>query len=464
MFPFYKVKFATIQWDEKLLLDLTGNEKVERLAVVLSQESGFQLLGVPKIENSTGEAMAQKVYSTLVDYNAINDVVAMSFDTTNSNSGYMRGAGVLLERKLGRNLLKLACRHHIYEVMLRAVFELKFGKTTAPAVPMFQQFRDGWSQFDQKKFIPGIRDEKIANILKNDKNDIIQFCKNELKNAQPRADYKEFLELTLVFLGEHVDNFKFRTPGPMHHARWMAKAIYSLKSFMFASQFQPAKEQINALRDVCLFIVKLYVKVWFQCTKASRAPKLDLQFLKDIHAYQSIDKQTSDTILNKFRTQAWYLSEEPIALAFFDDNVTIEEKRNMVRAFNEQPEPNEETRMFKFIFTPSQIHRINEWHLSDFITENTKDFFSRYNISIDFLELDPSKWHSDAEYQRAQKMLKTLQVVNDHSERALNMMQRFNRLVTRDEEEEQYILQIISEHQKESKGISKSALTREEEN
>lgn len=247
----------------------------------------------------------------------------------------------------------------------------------------------------------------------------------------------------------------------MHHARWMAKAIYCLKIFMFASQFQLDKEEKDALRDVCLFITKFYIEIWFKCAHTLQAPRLDLKFMKDILEYRSIDRETSEVVLKKFRTQSWYLSEETIALAFFDNDVSVEEKRKMVESFNSQTEPNRETEMFRLIISPSQLERINEWNLNDFITENTINFFTRYNISIDFLKSDPSEWHSHEEYKRAQAMLKTLQVTNDHSERSLNLMKNFNRMMTKNEEDLQYILQVVSKHQKDDKGITKSALAQE---
>jgi len=43
----------------------------------------------------------------------------------------------------------------------------------------------------------------------------------------------------LVFLGATpADEVKFRAPGLMHLARWMSKAIYSLKVWMFPGQFK----------------------------------------------------------------------------------------------------------------------------------------------------------------------------------------------------------------------------------
>ena len=46
----------------------------------------------------------------------------------------------------------------------------------------------------------------------------------------PRVDDREFLELTLMFLGHHSKKYnseviKFNVPGAVRHAKWMAKAI-----------------------------------------------------------------------------------------------------------------------------------------------------------------------------------------------------------------------------------------------
>lgn len=121
--------------------------------------------------------------------------------------------------------------------MLRGVFDLKFGKTNSPAPAIFIRFQNEWYRIDQTKFRPGIRDPFVNNILNDVKADIIKFCKNELKNKQPRDDYKELLDLTLIFLDAYDGPIKFHAPGATSHARWMAKAIYCLKraiSILFA--------------------------------------------------------------------------------------------------------------------------------------------------------------------------------------------------------------------------------------
>ena len=55
-------------------------------------------------------------------------IVALSFDTTASNTGMVRSVCVRIDQDLGGNLLCLACRHHTHEIILKYVFEDCFGE------------------------------------------------------------------------------------------------------------------------------------------------------------------------------------------------------------------------------------------------------------------------------------------------------------------------------------------------
>lgn len=103
--------------------------------------------------------------------------------------------------------------------------------------------------------------------------------------------------------------------------------------------------------------------------------------MQDIKTFDRIDKGISSVILTKFQTQAWYLAEEPVALAFFDDEVTVEEKKRMVQAFLDHPDRNEETStMFRLFITPMEMKDVGKWGLDHFITPNTRKFFDRFKI------------------------------------------------------------------------------------
>ena len=55
---------------------------MDRLPVLISGLGVDQLLGVPKLLAGTGEAMASAVHETCMDWNIIEQVTCMSFDTT----------------------------------------------------------------------------------------------------------------------------------------------------------------------------------------------------------------------------------------------------------------------------------------------------------------------------------------------------------------------------------------------
>ncbi|XP_062557080.1 uncharacterized protein LOC134221932 [Armigeres subalbatus] len=105
-----------VHWDEKLLHDLTGTDKVERLPVLVSSGANVQLLGVPKLSSGTGERQANEVCKLMNAWELSDRICAMGFDTT----GIKIGACTLIEKRIGRDLLWLACRHHIAEVLMTA--------------------------------------------------------------------------------------------------------------------------------------------------------------------------------------------------------------------------------------------------------------------------------------------------------------------------------------------------------
>lgn len=172
------------------------------MPVLLSQESGVQLLGVPKISSSSGRNMADAVFTTLDEWNVEGNIIGLCFDITNSNSGQHSGAAVILESLLQRYLLLLACRHHLYEIMLRSAYEVRFGSPSGPSPTIFDRFEIQWKSIDQSKYEPGIRNDFIKSNLEDISDDIMKFCHDELQKNIIRDDYKEILELTLIFHGK----------------------------------------------------------------------------------------------------------------------------------------------------------------------------------------------------------------------------------------------------------------------
>ena len=51
-------------------------------------------------------------------------------------------------------------------------------------------------------------------------------------------------------------NVKFRAPGAVHQARWMAKAIYCLKIYMFQEQFPLTAAEKKGVTDLLQRLLK----------------------------------------------------------------------------------------------------------------------------------------------------------------------------------------------------------------
>jgi len=65
-----------------------------------------------------------------------------------------------------------------------------------------------------------------------------------------------------------------------------------------------------------------------------------------------------------------------------------------------------------------------------------------------FLVTDPDTWLSNSDYMVAEDIVRELRVVNDTAERGVTLMQEFNALLTKDEEQTQFAMQVIKEHHK----------------
>ena len=83
--------------------------KEERLSIVISYGNKEQLIAVPKLDNSSGSEQAQAVWNAIIDWNIEDKVQILCCDTTDSNTGRINGACVLLEQKLNREMLIFAC-------------------------------------------------------------------------------------------------------------------------------------------------------------------------------------------------------------------------------------------------------------------------------------------------------------------------------------------------------------------
>jgi len=114
---FFSTGPLTVHWDGKQLRDINEVRKVDRLTILGTGCGKEHLLAVAKFHTGRGVSRANAVCQTLKEWNIEERVKCMNFDTTLSNSEIHQGACVLIEEYLARELLHLACRHHVDEIV-----------------------------------------------------------------------------------------------------------------------------------------------------------------------------------------------------------------------------------------------------------------------------------------------------------------------------------------------------------
>ncbi|KAK4871625.1 hypothetical protein RN001_015749 [Aquatica leii] len=160
----------------------------------------------------------------------------------------------------------------------------------------------------------------------------------------------------------------------------MAKALYCLITFLFKHQCQRTKKEEKVVREICIFTVIIYIKYWFQAPAGWSAPRNDLQLLKNLKDFDRINPEIATVALKKILGHLWYLSEELVSFAFFDDKLSVQDKKRMVDEL--KIEDTKDCPKRKSI----DVEHIREKKIEDFVTSNSLRFFQIMGISSEFLK------------------------------------------------------------------------------
>ena len=195
---------------------------------------------MPAIPCKTAAVGAKRAKATLElvkIWDCEKSLCDMVFDTTSSNTGAQTAACVALQNVVSKPLLWFACRHHIGEIILTYAWDaLHIEVSKSPKISIFQRFR---------QFYPTVSTvcesfdfHEILQTLQSRRENTIQMCNAYLQQPFSRGNYKELVELTLLYLGNSKTKATFKTfrkPGALHKARWMSKLLYSIKMDLLGS-------------------------------------------------------------------------------------------------------------------------------------------------------------------------------------------------------------------------------------
>jgi len=147
-----------------------------------------------------------------------------------------------------------------------------------------------------------------------------------------------------------------------------------------------------------------------------------------------------------------------MALAFFDSRISKDTKLKMINATTSNDEI-EDTNMKKINIRSSEVKEFVKKDFVDLTSPETLNFFSRFSISTEFFNVDPDTWETKEDNQKGLEIVKNLMVVNDVAERNVKLIEEYNTILIKVEDQKQYLLQVVIEYRKKYPDSKKSTLS-----
>ena len=114
-------------------------------------------------------------------------------------------------------------------------------------------------------------------------------CECLRKNTFSREDYRELVELTLIFLGGTIPRaFIIRKPGANHHARFVVYAIYFLKLQTLSEKFPMSQNERTEVKRMSTFVAICHSEAFLKSILSTIAPVLDISYLLLMQLYNIV--------------------------------------------------------------------------------------------------------------------------------------------------------------------------------
>ena len=454
---------ATVHWGGKQLPFLMSDSCEERLAILLGCSADTKLIGVaaypPGSDQKAGTLISERTINYLKDWDCVESVVNMCFDTTPANTGHLTAACISIQDGLDKAMLWSACRHHVGERILVEVFEsLKIEASKSPDVSIFKRFQERWSSMAQDEDFTIIPVSDASNVLMDQKKKTLETLKHCKKLM--REDYDELVNLCGIVLKQERKSEKpLRKPGAMHKARWMAKVLYSIKICLFYDQIKSlpkgstvgSETQLCKLKDFVTFVCHVYCDWWLQCQSARRAPFLDLCLYKTLLKYETVNSVIAKSALRALNRHLWYLTQEMVVLALFDSNVPNKDRQDMAdRLLLLKPEslPTMPVNRFGKGYGKPRFPSLDaDTSLADLLGHDSWFTVQMLKLDVSFLDLPVFEWEETESYSDGLKIIKNVKVLNDSAERAVKLTTDFIDKA-RSEDHFQNILQVVEKERK----------------
>jgi len=246
-------------------------------------------------------------------------------------------------------------------------------------------------------------------------------------------------------LGNFRINF-LKPFAPISQARWMGKLIYILKKYLLRNNLELEDDELGKMRLFLCFAIQFYVFRFLESPLSIESAKNDLDFLKVLQRTVTLEgikrvgnqkrgrpmkgakkpailtlttiSDIAKVALDKMLEHTWYLSEENVGFAFFDERISTNERNEMVK--------NLKNGDYKFKIEHEMLvikyDQIASLRIPDLVSKKTQAFFEILQINTSFFQKDAADWATDENYCNARDFVRQIHVVNDVAERGIGLI------------------------------------------
>ena len=90
------------------------------------------------------------------------------------------------------------------------------GPSSDSNIKLFQRFASAWETIDKSDYKSTMDDASVVTELEPMKITMLKFIRHQQSTFQPRDDYKELLQLCLLFMGDEIKDVHINAPSAFH--------------------------------------------------------------------------------------------------------------------------------------------------------------------------------------------------------------------------------------------------------
>ena len=178
--------------------------------------------------------------------------------------------------------------------------------------------------------------------------------------------------------------------------------------------------------------------------------------------YKKTNKKIAEAVLDKFYGHTWYLNQCYAPFSLFSKKVSDTEKAEIALKLAKVKAPKQYSRGYPMPVPLKELSLKDglALKLSDFVDTESLFMFDELGFSKEWLDKPVDSWKNYKSFQEMETWVKTLKVTNDSAERGIKLVSDYCNILTKDSEDLQNLLQVVTQHRQEYPDVNKETLNK----